>query len=195
MNSFKVIIYTLPNFIDEEADVINDLCDSGLVDYIHIRKPDADIRQVRELLKKLSSSSIRQVKLHDCFDLTKEFDVCGVHLNSRCSVAPSSCKSISTSFHSVDELTAVDDYDYVTLSPIYDSISKAGYTSSFNLDTLYDKIYGKPVIALGGVTPSKFKELKDKGFAGAAMLGYAWSKRAIDLIKEINDALSQSRQM
>lgn len=195
MNSFKVIIYTLPNFIKEEAGVINDLCDSGLVDYIHVRKPEADVGQVRELLKQLGADSLRRVKLHDCFELTKEFDVCGVHLNSRCNEPPSSCKSVSASIHSLEELAIADDYDYITLSPIYDSISKVGYTSSFNLDTLYHQIYGKPVIALGGVSPARFRELKVIGFAGAAMLGYVWSKRTVDLIKEIDDAISQIRMM
>lgn len=69
-------------------------------------------------------------------------------------------------------------YDYLTLSPIYDSISKEGYKSSFERKDLENEIRNLPidVIALGGVTPDKFEELKAIGFAGAAMLGYFFGK-------------------
>ena len=54
---------------------------------------------------------------------------------------------------------------------MYDSISKQGYASGFNLDELKGRLVGRNVIALGGVTPDKFLELQVAGFVGAAMLG------------------------
>ena len=72
----------------------------------------------------------------------------------------------------MEELEFASDYDYVTLSPIFDSISKQGYKSAFKLMELKNKIKGKKVVALGGVTPDKFSYLKSIGFKGAALLGY-----------------------
>ena len=64
--------------------------------------------------------------------------------------------------------------DYVTLSPVYPSISKPGYESQVNLIAevrAADKTALPPLIALGGVTFEKLDELRNAGFAGAAMLG------------------------
>lgn len=57
--------------------------------------------------------------------------------------------------------------DYITLSPVFDSISKPGYTS-VEFGPLPS---GVTVIGLGGVTTDRAVQLKARGFAGAAMLG------------------------
>lgn len=72
--------------------------------------------------------------------------------------------------------------DYVFLSPIFPSISKAGYggtgaAAAFpDADRLASALAGSryPVLALGGVTPERFPELAELGFAGAALLGGIW---------------------
>ncbi|MDE6558551.1 MAG: thiamine phosphate synthase [Muribaculaceae bacterium] len=63
---------------------------------------------------------------------------------------------------------------YVTLSPIFDSISKTGYKSAFSISDLATIIPSLPidVIALGGVRTKNFPLLKSLGFKGAAMLGH-----------------------
>ncbi len=64
------------------------------------------------------------------------------------------------------------------LSPIYDSLSKAGYRAAFTAATLrqaaVEGTIGPRVVALGGVTPARIPELSDLGFGGAAFLGYIW---------------------
>lgn len=67
------------------------------------------------------------------------------------------------------------DYDYVTLSPIFDSISKSGYSKKFEVTEIADRIRGKRVIALGGVRPELFLTLRENDFFGAALLGYIWN--------------------
>ena len=68
-----------------------------------------------------------------------------------------------------------NDYDYVFLSPIFDSISKVGYNSAFTEDMLRDAsvkgIIDEKVVALGGVTFEKISYLKELNFGGAAMMG------------------------
>jgi thiamine-phosphate pyrophosphorylase len=66
----------------------------------------------------------------------------------------------------------------VSLSPIYDSISKQGYRAAFTREELLkaaqDGIIDNKVYALGGVTFSRLEEVKALGFGGAMILGDAW---------------------
>lgn len=92
--------------------------------------------------------------------------------------------TVSTSFHALQDLGVCrGELDYVLLSPIYASISKPGYGGSGaaaafpDADGLASALAGSryPVLALGGVTPERFPELAELGFAGAALLGSIWS--------------------
>ena len=121
--------------------------------------------------------------------IPQEYGIGGIHLNRRNSTPPEGyCGRLSRSLHSIDELTEADGNDYCTLSPIYDSISKAGYRSNFSADALRQALTDRrikvPVIALGGVTPEKLGELQQLGFAGAAFLGYLFADVDIDVLKQ-----------
>jgi thiamine-phosphate pyrophosphorylase len=94
-------------------------------------------------------------------------------------------------------LSAQNDIDYVTLSPIYNSISKPGYNSSFDLfdAQLLSALKRQKVIALGGVTPDKFQQLHDAGFAGAALLGYVWRDDYNGFIQSLSDIRNYKLQL
>lgn len=84
---------------------------------------------------------------------------------------------ISKSCHSINEIRNAEtsgNLEYVTLSPIFDSISKSGYLAAFDINILRGLLHScqLPVIALGGVTPDKIPLLESLGFRGVAMLGY-----------------------
>lgn len=170
---FLKIAITKPEIISSEADMISSLLVNGL-DYVHIRKPEASLRDIRNLIEDIPYRLRKRLRLHGHFELFNDFNLGGAHLNSRCPVAPQAACRLSKSCHSIEELNGCEDYKYVTLSPIFDSISKAGYHSAFDINDLKDKISSKNVIALGGVTPEKFGQLAAAGFAGAAMLGCIW---------------------
>lgn len=174
MSDFLKIGFTAPGFVDNECEKICRFLKDGYLDLIHIRKPEASAAQMRELISGIDVSLHPKLRIHSCFQLTEEFDLAGVHLNSRSPQPPSQCNSVTKSCHSIEELLDVERYDYVTLSPIFDSISKKGYKAAFTFDTLRKAIYGRRVVALGGVTPDRFPILREVGFIGAAMLGHLW---------------------
>ncbi len=147
----------------------------GGIDFVHIRKPGASLRDIKNLIEDIPYALRKRLKLHGHFELLNEFNLGGVHINSRCPIAPPTAHAISRSCHSLEELEDCEKYEYVTLSPIFDSISKSGYRSAFDLDEIKGKIRSKNVIALGGVDPAKFHILEETGFAGAAMLGCVWN--------------------
>lgn len=173
---FNIIAITTPFAILNEGRRISAILRDGKADIVHIRKPDWNIQQMRRLISEIPEELRSRLKIHSHFSLANEMGLGGVHLNSRNPKAPDGISNISISFHSVEQLADAEHYDYVTLSPVFDSISKPGYRSVFCLEKLRPLIEGRNVVALGGVTPDKFPILRETGFAGAAMLGYFWEK-------------------
>ena len=174
---FLTIVITSPGEVSDEAARISELLSSGKADFVHIRKPYSSLRDIRNLIEKIPQPLRSRLRLHGHFALLDEFSLAGAHLNSRCPEAPYNARSLTRSCHSLAELRDLDRYEYVTLSPIYDSISKTGYSSAFDANELKGKLPPGKVIALGGVTPDRFPELKEAGFAGAALLGAVWGNQ------------------
>lgn len=171
-----IVVITSPDTYPAEAERITGILREGEADVVHIRKPGRDADMIRRLIEEIPSDLRGRLKVHDHFELAAEMGLMGVHLNSRCPTAPEGVTSVSRSMHSVEQLVTAEHYDYVTLSPVFDSISKAGYRSAFDLEEIAPHIKGKRVVALGGVTPDKFPLLREAGFYGAAMLGHFWNR-------------------
>lgn len=128
------------------------------------------------LIEKIPDKYRPFISLHDHFELAVMYRLGGVHLNRRNTSLPSGWKGlVSRSCHSIEEIGQFAHLDYLTLSPIYDSISKPGYISRFSSSEL-KRSYLNNVYALGGVTFSRLNELEALGFEGAAMLSEAWKK-------------------
>lgn len=180
---FIKIGITHPEPLQKESQKIADLLISGNIDFMHIRKPAMDEQDLKTLVNKLPRHLHHKLKIHNHFKLIYDFNLGGIHISSSYKEIPLIDKnqainkdiSISKSMHIIEELTDSSLFDYVFLSPIFDSISKEGYFSPFNLNEISRFITNKNVVALGGVTPEKFPLLKEKGFYGAAMLGYLWN--------------------
>ena len=123
-----------------------------------------------------------RIVTHEHFYLKEEFNLMGIHLNSRNPKEPHDYAGhVSCSCHSVEEVKNKKHfYDYVFMSPIYDSISKVNYYSTYTAEELRqaqkDKIIDCKVMALGGINEENILEIKDFGFGGAVVLGDVWNK-------------------
>jgi len=177
----KLIIITSPNFIPDEARIITGLFRAGL-DLLHLRKPDAGIHEVENLLQEIPLAYRKQIVIHDFFSLKDKFSLGGIHLNSRHPDVPENyCGLLSRACHSLEEVeTAVARFDYVLMSPVYDSISKQGYCSGYSQEALRQAqaagIINEKVVALGGICEANLAEIKSLGFGGAALLGDIWNR-------------------
>ncbi len=177
----KLILITRPIPFEGETDICNELFAKGL-QRLHLRKPQATREETETWIKEIEPAFLRRIVLHDHHELALRYALGGIHLNSRNPDVPEWLDrgrfTLSRSCHSIKEVEATrQDFDYVFLSPIYDSISKQGYRSAFSKKQLEEA--GKAgilsnVYALGGVTFSKLPEVEQLGFAGAAMLGGFW---------------------
>lgn len=166
------IAFTSPTPVPDEPQRIVMLLDEGW-DMVHLRHPQSPRDVFEGILASLPHDKIRHIVLHDYFDLTTRFPTGAVQLNSRNPVPPVGYKGDTTaSCHSVEEILRADGLKYVTLSPIFDSISKLGYTGKFSPAELQEIHRASvPVIALGGVTPLNAGLLGEYGFAGYAVMG------------------------
>lgn len=182
-SGFFIVGLTPPLIRDDESEVIASRLDDGSVDYFHLRHPDASPQEMARIIEAIPQRLRRRLTLHDHHFLAPDYGVGGLHLNSRNPELPQLPGGyrprVSRSCHSIEELALCHSLDYATLSPIFDSISKQGYTTAFpperyrNLAMTLARIPVKTV-ALGGVTPDRLPLLRSLGFAGAAMLGALW---------------------
>ena len=176
-----IIVLTLPDFLEGEAEKITQLLQSGRADLIHIRKPQASQSEVEQLLVAIPSALYSRLVLHDHHSLAIKYGLHGVHLNSRNPEPPAGWSgAVSISCHTLSELSECrrKPYAYMSLSPIFDSISKRGYYSTFAPDVIIAAhkagLIDERVMALGGITFDKITEIKEMGFGGAMILGDAW---------------------
>lgn len=196
----KLIILTPPDFFVEEDKIINSLFEEGL-DLLHLRKPDSEPVYSERLLTLLPEEYHKQIVVHDHFYLKEEFNLKGIHLNSRNPKAPEGYKGhLSRSLHSLDELrNERKDYDYVFLSPIFDSISKSSYHAAFDEATLKqaheEGLIDKNVMALGGITIDNMNKIREYGFGGVVILGDFWNRFNIHSTKDYKELINHFRRL
>lgn len=183
------IVITSPGFLQGEADFIDRLFNHGL-DRLHLRKPGTDIGECRRLLDGISREWLPRIVVHDNFGLCREYGLGGVHLNGRNPMAPPNHEgSVSRSCHSLEEISRYKgECDYLTLSPIFNSISKQGYMAAFEPEQLAaardSGLIDSRVIALGGVTLENIPRVRELGFGGVAILGDVWQRMADGSVDE-----------
>ena len=177
----RIIAITPPGIVDREVLIIKRLLAES-VSIVHLRKPEAGIHECRRLLEELDRQERARIIIHDYPQLYEEFSLKGIHVNKNITDLPVGYNGFRTrSCHSFEELRRYkDEYDYLFLSPIFDSISKVGYKSAFTEEELQkaaeEGLIDEKVIALGGVTFDKIPLLEKLNFGGAAMLGAIYSQ-------------------
>ena len=182
-----VIVITKPEMFPGEADMVNTLFANGM-QRLHLRKPGASEEEMAEWIGRIDLPFRQKIIVHDHHRLLRTMGLGGIHLNARNPEAPAwfsaerqkrGSVTLSRSCHSLEEIAQWKGVcDYLFLSPIFDSISKGGYTSAFTRETLlqayHDGLFSKPVYALGGVSADNIRSIYDYGFAGAAVIGSLW---------------------
>ena len=158
----KLIVISSPTPFPNEHQVIESLFENGL-DIFDVHKPGYSKEHIEDFLKKIPLTYSDRVVLH----------------------------SQIPSFHSLEEIDEYKaDYHYAYLSPIFDSISKKGYRSAFDLKTLGSSLrqLKRNLIALGGIDEDKIEIVRELGFAGVAVLGAVWNgKYPIEKFRQIKE--------
>ncbi|MFT3739754.1 MAG: thiamine phosphate synthase [Breznakibacter sp.] len=174
-----VVAITLPVFLEREHEAVHALLDNG-AHYVHIRKPEAIDRKMESYLDRIDVSVRERLTLHYHHELAVGFGLGGIHESRDAIGTMDGHYRRSKSCHSVEEVVVHSErFDYLFLSPIFESISKAGYHAAFGHCGLR-KILKHPenplgnVVALGGVCAGNARLAREMGFAGIALLGGLW---------------------
>lgn len=188
----RFIAITTPKVDDKDVRLIKRLLEGG-IDIIHLRKPESDIHACRQLLKALTKEERERIIIHDYPELYDEFSLKGIHINRNVSSLPDDYIGFRTrSCHSLEEVERYkDEYNYLFLSPIFDSISKVGYRSGFRKEELQGAsmkgIIDEKVVALGGVTFESIAYLKGLKFGGVAMIGSIYNMESLNRLKDLDN--------
>lgn len=190
----RLIVITPETPVTAEAETIMTMLDRG-VERVHLRHPGLSADDVAAIIEKIDARYHYRLSLNDFHELASRYG-CGIHLNGRNPLAPEGFDgTVSRSCHSVAEASTVASMtDYRFISPVFDSISKQGYTAAFTPGELRrafaNGLLDSDTFALGGVSADNIGRLRDTGFSGAAVLGAAWGDGSLeDISQRINRLL------
>ena len=176
-----MILITELDFIPDEEKFINAFFNVGL-EILHLRKPEATALQMHELISKIDEKFHSRIMIHSHYELFETFKIRGVHFTENSkgqirSYEKVQCKK-SLAVHELSDLKCVDNsIDYVFLSPLFSSVSKAGYSKQWNFESIKAELSeyrNFKVMALGGITLDNVKQVKELGFDDFALLGSIW---------------------
>ena len=199
-----IVISSKDKFRSEVAHVTK-MFEAGL-EVFHLRKPKFSQKRIEDYIEEIPKKYHNRVVIHSFRDLVKKYDLGGVHLTKRHKKKRFGVAwkffmlklrkpdlSVSTSCHDLTKLSLyASKYDYVMLSPIYNSVSvngaQAGYAFG-SLKKVIKEIGGDKIVALGGLEASKIDDAKLLGFSGVALLGAIWdsNRKPIDVYNEVVD--------
>lgn len=164
-----------------ESSLINQMFDKGL-DLFHIRKYTFDDPSMLAYIESIDLAYRKKLVLHSHYHLAEKMGVIRLHINEALReqakhLPYSSEYTLSTSVHSIDVFNNLSDiWDYAFFSPVYPSISKKGYGLKDN--TLVDiRKKSNPsvkLIGLGGVDENNYRQLRETGAEGGALVGAIW---------------------
>jgi thiamine-phosphate pyrophosphorylase len=187
----RLILETLPAFFVEEDKILTILFEEGL-DILHLRKFEMLSVYSERLLTLIPNKYYKRIVIHDHFYLKDDFNLMGIHLNQYNSVKPQDYSGhvSSTCFSKEQVKNEKKNYDYVFLTPVYDSISRkeihALYTSEQLRAAATEKIIDHKVMAMGGICLDNVMEVRDFGFGGIVVYGDLWNKFDIRRGKDYN---------
>lgn len=172
---------------------------------ILVRKPGWDEADYEMLLLGANPSCYPYLIIADHPRLCERYGLMGVHFGEaiRGNVTHEELQQyqqngwlLSTSIHSVQTLPVVSNiWGQLLLSPVFDSISKAGYKAAFDKDfRLYKDGYAGNVLALGGIDQHTANKARHMQFDGIALHGAIWQQpeRAVRTFINIRDAWSDN---
>ena len=195
----EIILISPENNSENEHELINFFFENGLK-YFHLRKPEYSVFEMKKYIHKVPEIYRKRIILHSHYELISEFSLKGGHFSIKRMNEFEKFKKFdfqkSYSAHNFLELEKYHrELDYIFISPVFDSISKTGYKSNFDLTDIQDfigKKNAKNIVALGGISIENISKLENIPFFGLAFLGYIWNtdfetskKRYIDISEHL----------
>ena len=182
----RLIIISPPDDRPDEPEVVGRVLQQSAATF-HLRKPGQTGRQVADYLKQVPADLHRRIMVHGHPHLLDQFNLKGIHFTETDRIRnlpnfrqlrhdQSGC-CLSSAFHRIADIPEHDGlFDYIWLSPIFDSISKRGCRGAFDQADLKRFLTrtDHTVFALGGIDAPRAAAAAALGFKGIAVLGAVW---------------------
>ena len=198
----KLIVISNGRTSPAEINIVVRLFEEGL-EIFHLRKPKSSKKDIEDYIRQIPEQYRNRIVLHSHHRMAAKFGCKGIHVGRRHRKKKMRLwfrlktlrmripnMVLCRSFNRLSKLMDNEkDYDYVFLSPVFDSITKRGHTAGFSSRKLEKVLQGinVPVIALGGVDATKVEEVHAMGFEGLAVWGALWENKGqeLDIFREI----------
>lgn len=184
--SMRLIIISPPDDIPEEPEGVGRILRHTSATF-HLRKPGHGEKKIADYLQQVPADLHRRIMVHGHPRLLDQFHLKGIHFTEKERMrdlqGPRQLRQdrpdcrLSTAFHRITDIPEADGlFDYLFLSPVFDSISKPGYPAAFNHADLKGLLSrtGHTVVALGGLDAQRAATAASLGFKGIAVLGAVW---------------------
>lgn len=175
-----IIVITPEQSVRNENEIINELFKEGL-ELLHIRKPAMEVKTMRNYIHSIQSDYHEKLVLHNHYVLAEEFGTSRIHCKEaeRPNIPDHFLDEyrVSTSVHSINDFNTLDSrWEYAMISPVFQSISKAGYgTGTKILESIQQRENDHSgLIALGGINQYNIETVFSEDVDGAALLGAVW---------------------
>jgi thiamine-phosphate pyrophosphorylase len=192
--NFRLYLITNRKLVTREASLVTAVQQAlkGGVTAVQLREKDMDTRALLKLaydMRKVTDTFKAKLFINDRFDVALAVGADGVHL-TRNSIPVDAVRNavkkkllIGVSTHSLREAKEAEKggADFITLGPVYKTLSKLKYGKPLGIDIL-KKVAGKvniPVLAIGGIKSGRVAEVVNAGAAGAAMISEVFSSADI----------------
>jgi thiamine-phosphate pyrophosphorylase len=173
---------------------------------VQLREKDLAVRPLLDLASALREATRRhgaRLLINDRVDVALAVGADGVQRTSR-SLPVGTLRRLApppflvgASVHSVGEArrAATEGADFLVFGPIYDTPSKRAYGAPQGLAALA-QVAGatsRPVLAIGGITPARVREVRNAGAFGVAVIaGILAAREPADATRAFLDALGSS---
>jgi thiamine-phosphate pyrophosphorylase len=205
----KLIVISSSSSIENEAQTVTKLFEAGLETF-HIRKHKLSTKKTKDFISQIPAHFHNRLIIHAHHNLGRRFKLKGIHLTKshkknkiqtwfslKILKLRNPDMLITTSYSNIGQLFEHNEqykYDYVFLSPIFDSLSskfQGGFTAH-SLKSAIEKTEFK-VIARGGIDISAIEKANDIGFYGLAFYSSIWKKK--NPVEEFNRIIEKFQEL
>ncbi len=194
----NIIVISSSQSVRSEIRKLVELFELGLKQF-HVRKPDFTDFDMMNYLSQIPEKYRTRLVLHSHYHLAESFHLKGIQVGKNRLqeglLYQGQFQYFGYSAHTFEEIEEHQQtFSHFFISPVFDSISKENYRSSFDVSELSDFLVKHSqlnIIALGGIDNQSIKRIKSVGFKGFAVLGTIWQSKNLsevfrELLKEVS---------
>lgn len=191
---------------DTELPYLLNMFENGLMTY-HLRKTRFSTRELRNFIAEIPEKYHNRIVIHTHHELARRFNLKGVYIsrshkkrryrtwfNLLCTRMTGKKILVSQTVRSIESMLDHHPlYDYVFLSPVFDSLS-GNYQAAFTEGELRNvmKQTKYHTIARGGIHVGTIAEAHKLGFKGVAFYSGIWKKeKPLEEFKKIRDKFAE----